>query len=67
MTGHYKRHNEEMVFKLVVWQPDRGGFSRERIWTTLIDTLLNDTVYSTTQELSTAMYDEPCALEVPNS
>lgn len=43
LTGHCKRHDEEMASNLVLWQPDRGRPSRGRRRTTLIDTLLNDT------------------------
>ena len=57
LTGHCKRHDEEMASKLVLWQPDRSRANRGRTRTTLIDTLLHDTGCSTTQELSTAMMD----------
>ena len=57
LTGHCKRHDEEMASKLVLWQPDRGRAKRGRRRTTLVDTLLDDTGCSTTQEPSTAMMD----------
>ena len=43
------------VFKLVLWQPDKGRNNKEGRRTTLINILLNDTGCSTTQKLSTAM------------
>ena len=56
LTGHYKRHDEEIAFKLVPWQPDRERTNGKR--TTLVNTLLNDRRYSTTHEQSTVMARE---------
>jgi len=50
LAGHCFQHKEEEASKLLMWQPDRGRANRGRRRTTYIDTLLDDTGCTTTQE-----------------
>jgi len=50
LAGHCFQHKEEEASKLLMWQPDRGRANRGRRRTTYIDTLLDDTGCTPTQE-----------------
>ena len=57
LAGHCWRHKEEVISKLVLWEPLDGTRSRGKQKTTYIDKLLLDSGLHNTKELGTIMED----------
>ena len=56
-VGHCVRHNDEIVSKLVLWEPHHGYSKRGRPATTYLDTLREDTGIKSCSEIKAVMMD----------